>query len=250
MNVTYRTEPMPGGRNEDFVVAGPSWVVVLDGATARADVDSGCRHDVSWLVGQLGSALARQLVTRAEESLPTLLAAAIRGTMAAHGDVCDLGNPDSPSSTVAVLRERAGLVEYLVLCDSSVVLRGVDGTLAVVHDDRVDRLPGGRPYSVELVRSSRNRVGGFWVASTCPEAAGEALTGAVPAGAVDGVLMVTDGVSRLVEWYGRTWEEVVATAAKDGPGRLVEQVREAETEHGPRGGAKRHDDATAVWVTW
>jgi len=250
MNVAYRTEPAPGRRNEDFVIAGPSWVVVLDGATARPDVESGCRHDVPWLVERLGTALALHLATRAGEPLTGVVSAAIRDTMLAHGDGCDLGNPDSPSSTVAVLRKRADTVEYLVLCDSPIALRGVDGTVTVVHDDRLDHLPGGRPYSVELVRSTRNRPGGFWVASTCPDAAGEALTGTVPASSVNGVLMVTDGVSRLVDRYGWSWERLVATAAADGPDRLVEQVRKAEIEYGPRGGGKPHDDATAAWIHW
>jgi hypothetical protein len=78
----------------------------------------------------------------------------------------------SPSSAVAVLRERGEPVDYLVLCDSPIVLQRTDGTLTPVDDDRTDHLPGGRPYSLEPVRASRNRLGGFWVASTAPEREG------------------------------------------------------------------------------
>ncbi len=252
MHISYSTEPapVPGRRNEDFVVSGPDWVAVLDGATAPAGVDSGCIHDVPWLVGQLGAALCRQLATRPAAGLPDVLAAAIRGVVAAHEDTCDLSNVDSPSSTVAIVRRRESMVDYLVLCDSPVALVGTDGTLTVVDDDRTDHLPGGRPYPLALVQSLRNRAGGFWVASTNPDAAYEALSGSVDAASVTGVLLATDGVTRLVEWFGHTWEQLVDTAASTGPAELIEQVRTAELAGDTPNGAKRHDDATAAWVRW
>ncbi|WP_214411220.1 protein phosphatase 2C domain-containing protein [Sphaerisporangium fuscum] len=252
MHISYRTvpAPSPGRRNEDFVIAGPDWIAVLDGATAPAGVDSGCRHDVAWFTGRLGAALGRGLTTTPESGLVDVLSEAVREVMAAHQDGCDLTNADSPSSTVAMVRRRAETVDYLVLCDSPVALAFTDGTVTVIDDDRTEHLPGGRPYSLELVRSLRNRPGGFWVASTRPEAACEALAGSVRAEDLRGVLLATDGVTRLVQWYGRTWEQLVETAANEGPGRLIAQVREAESAHGTPGGAKRHDDATAAWVWW
>ncbi|MET8050558.1 protein phosphatase 2C domain-containing protein [Streptosporangium sp. NPDC005286] len=251
MRISYETAAAPGRpHNEDYVVTGPRWVAVLDGATAPAGVESGCKHDVPWLVAQLGSALARQLATRSQGSLPDLVSAAIRATMAAHADTCDLTNLDSPSSTVAVLRQQGELVDYLVLCDSPIALQHTDGTLTVIDDDRTDRLPGGRPYSLELVRASRNRPGGFWVAAAVPEAAYEALTGSVEASTVSGALLLTDGVTRLVEWYGHTWEQLVDTAATSGPGKLIRWVRQEERDRGAPSIAKKHDDATAAWLTW
>ncbi|MFI6507638.1 protein phosphatase 2C domain-containing protein [Streptosporangium sp. NPDC050855] len=251
MRISYETVAAPGRpHNEDHVIAGPTWVAVLDGATAPAGVDSGCEHDVPWLVAQLGSALTHRLATRPGESLPDLVAAAIRATMAAHADTCDLTDPDSPSSTMAVLRRRDDLVDYLVLCDSPIALRRTDGTLTVVDDDRTGHLPGGRPYSLDLVRRSRNRPGGFWVASTEPEAAYEALSGSVEASTVSGALLLTDGVTRLMEWYGHPWEQLVDTAATDGPGELIRWVRREEQGRGAPSFAKRHDDATAAWISW
>jgi hypothetical protein len=250
VRISYQTAPAPGRVNEDMVIGGPSWVAVLDGATAPSGVDSGCVHDVAWLVARLGGALARELVAGAEESLPDLVAAAIRATMAAHEATCDLRNPDSPSSTLNVLRRRGDQVDYLVLCDSPIAFRHEDGTLTVVDDDRIGALPGGPPYTRELVRSLRNRSGGFWVASTVPEAAYEALTGTLPLAGAAGALLVTDGVTRLIEWYGWDWNRLTATAAGSGPGELIAAVRRAERERGAPAGAKPHDDATAVWVSW
>ncbi len=252
MHISYSTEPapVPGRRNEDAVIAGVDWIAVMDGATAPAGVDSGCIHDVPWLVGQLGAALCRQLANRPAAGLPDVLAAAIRGVVAAHEDTCDLSNIDSPSSTVAIVRRREATVDYLVLCDSPIALVGADGTITVVDDDRTDHLPGGRPYPLALVQSLRNRSGGFWVASTNPDAAYEALSGSVDAAAVSGVLLATDGVTRLIEWFGHTWEQLVDAAASTGPAELIEQVRKAELAGDTPNGAKAHDDATAAWVRW
>ena len=252
MHITYSTAPGTLGRpNEDFVIGGPDWIAVLDGATAPAGVDSGCIHDVPWLVAQLGAALARGLSTRPDVDLADILAGAIRAVMVAHEDTCNLSNVDSPSSTVAILRRRDETVDYLVLCDSPIALAGTDGSVLVVDDDRTDHLPGGRPYSLALVQSLRNKPGGFWVASTKPEAAYEALVGSADASSLRGVLLATDGVTRLIEWFGRSWEQLVETAAKEGPDRLIAQVREAELAvRDTPGGAKRHDDATAAWAWW
>jgi len=252
VHTAHATRPAPdtpGRANEDYVLTGPGWAVVLDGATAPAGVDSGCEHDVPWLVAHLAAALARQLTTRPDTELTGILATAIRDTMRAHEHTCDLTNPDSPSSTAAIVRERDDMLDYLVLCDSPIAIRRRDGRLLVVDDDRTDHLPGGRPYPRALVTSLRNQPGGFWVASTRPDAAEHALTGSLPAADVSGVLMVTDGVSRLVDWYGHTWEALVDVAAAEGPARLVELVRDAERKHGPREGGKTHDDATAVWLS-
>ncbi|GLW68775.1 hypothetical protein Kpho02_10740 [Kitasatospora phosalacinea] len=60
--------------------------------------------------------------------------------------------------------------------------------------------------------------------------------------------MVTDGVSRLVERYGWTWERLLDMLAKQGPEQAVQAIRDAEltTEPGTFRG-KRHDDVTAVY---
>ncbi|MGI5271466.1 protein phosphatase 2C domain-containing protein [Nonomuraea sp. CA-218870] len=245
LRVSYASAAAPGRANEDYVLAGPSWVVVLDGATPAPGVEPGCRHGVPWLVRALAAALAPGM--DGGEPLPEVLSAAIAATVKAHDGACDLGNPNSPSATVALARRRGDLLEYLVLCDSAVVLWRRDGRVTVVRDDRLDRLPGGRPYSLELVASLRNRPGGFWVASTCPEAAGQALAGAVPVAGLRGAALFTDGVTRLADWYGRTWESLAAGAAE--PENLLAEVREQERARGvPHG--KPHDDATAVWMSF
>lgn len=244
MQVTYATESTPGRVNEDYAVCGDGWAVVLDGATAPEGVDSGCVHGVPWLVRHLAAGLARELLLSGRR-LDDMLARAIAETCLAHTGTCDLGNPDSPSSTVSIVRVRDGVLDYLTVGDSPIVIRRPDRTLTPVFDDRIGHLPGGRPYTLGLVRSLRNKPGGFWVASTEPEAAYRAVTGSVPftAGTEAGVF--TDGVSRLVEFYGYDWEQVFSVLDMGGPGGLISLVRSVERDK-PLGSGKQHDDATAV----
>ncbi|WP_049567807.1 protein phosphatase 2C domain-containing protein [Nonomuraea sp. SBT364] len=244
-HVRYATAAAPGRANEDYVIAGPSWVALFDGATAPPGVRSGCVHDVRWLVRTLASGVAARV--DGGEPLADVLADAIAATMSRHAGTCDLANPDSPSATAALARLRGDRLDYLVLCDSAIGLAHPGGGVTVVRDERLDRLPGGRPYSVELVRSLRNRPGGFWVASTCPAAAGRALAGTVDAAGLEGVALFTDGVTRLADWYGRTWDELVA-GARD-PEALIAEVRRRERALGPVRG-KQHDDATAAWMSF
>lgn len=168
--------------------------------------------------------------------------------MAAHGTSCDLSNPDSPSSTVSIVRVRDDVAEYLTLADSPIVIRAGDHSLVPVTDDRLAHLPGGRPYSRELVRSLRNQPGGFWVASTAPEAAHRAVAGSIPFEPGTEIGIFTDGASRLVESYGYEWEHVFSILGNGGPGTLLELVRATERER-PLGNAKQHDDATVVLMT-
>ena len=247
MQVTYATEAAPGRANEDAAICGDGWAVVLDGATAPEGVDSGCIHDVPWLVSHLASRIAEYMLI-GFKSLEDVLGVAIAKTVEAHARTCDLDNPDSPSSTVAIVRARDGLLEYLVLADSPVVVCAPDRALAVISDDRLSHLPGGRPYSLELVRKMRNKPDGFWVASTDPEAAYRAATGSVPFAAGFEAGLFTDGVTRLVEFYGYDWAQIFSVLETSGPAGLIALVRSAERDE-PPGHGKRHDDATAVLMT-
>jgi Protein phosphatase 2C len=238
----------PPSVNEDLVLGGPDFVVVLDGATAPPGVNSGCRHNVAWLVGQLGGHLVAPLLGKSTASLADILADAINGVRTDHVDTCDLSNPDSPSSTVAMVRVGEREVEHLVLADSPVVLRSPDRRVTAVEDNRIDRLP---EYTLAAVRRWRNLPGGFWVASTEPKAAYEAVTGCTPRAEVETVALLTDGASRFVERYGHSWDDLLAVLETEGPGALIDRVRayEVAADAGTFRG-KRHDDATAVlcWI--
>lgn len=246
MEIRYATRAgTPGRPNDDYVVCGPDWVAVFDGATEPSGVDSGCVHDVPWLVRHLAAEVAARMPLR-DSPLDDLLAAAITGLRGWHGGRCDLDNPDSPSATVSLCRASGAELEYLVLADSPVVVLDPRDGASVFRDDAVERLPGGRPYTRELVSKSRNQPGGFWVASTVPDAAYHAVRGTLDLVPGIEVAVLTDGAARYSELYGNSWESLVTLLRADGPAGLIAAVRDLESRNPPPG-AKPHDDATAVY---
>jgi hypothetical protein len=242
MDVTFATEATPGRPNEDHLIATASFVIVIDGVTVPAGVRTGCMHDVPWLVRNLADLLVAGLSDDEHATLRAVTADAIRLLRRRHEATCDLINPDSPSATLAMLRRRGGELDYLVLCDSSVVLERHDG-YEVITDDRTARLPA---YDIASVARLRNASGGFWVASTDPRAAGEALAGTLPVDQVRRAVVLSDGAARYVERFGHTWADLFGLAERDGPRAVLEAVREAESAVAPgqRIRGKQFDDAT------
>lgn len=250
MQILYATEPTPGHANEDFVITGPAWAIVLDGASARPGTDTGCIHDVPWFVRQLGTELARELTSATAAPLDDALARAITATRRLHEHTCDLTNPDSPSATVVALRQRDDQLDYLTLADSPLIV-DIDGEVRAIADDRTAHLAD---YSHEGVRAARNAPDGFYVASTMPEAAYKAIRGTLPAPQVRRAALLSDGAARLVERFRLIdWQELLDLLDTDGPGELIHRTRNAElaetdAERATRRG-KKHDDATAVLIT-
>lgn len=243
MLITQATEASPDvAVNEDLAVSGPHFAVVLDGATQIAGVDTGCIHDVPWLVARLGGRLAYLLLTD-DGGLDDILATAIEDVMALHSITCDLANPDTPATTVSIVREREQAVEYLVLADSPILLRDPDGTVDVVVDDRLDFLPG---YDVATVREHRNVPGGFWVAGNTPAAATEAIVRTRPRAGLDVAALFSDGASRLAERHGMPWADLLSLLERDGPSAVIERVRAEDRRTAGTLPGKTHDDATAV----
>lgn len=230
--------------NEDFVLAAQDFVIMLDGATPVASLETGCIHDVPWLVRHLDRRLAEGITAPGDASLASILERAIQRVREAHADTCDLDNPNSPSSTVALLRVRGQRADYLALADSSVVFRMADGGILAITDDRLDHLDD---YSVAGVGAARNTREGFWVASTQPEAARYAVTGSVDLGSqpVHSAAVLTDGAATLVERHGWTWEQLFGVLDL-GPEELVRRTRDADEVATVEFRGKRHDDATAV----
>ncbi|MFE3930440.1 hypothetical protein ACFX44_25025 [Streptomyces sp. YIM B13508] len=247
----------------------PALAVVLDGLST-AGLSTGCRHGVPWFVAHLGGHL---MATLADPSvtLPDGLASALERVAAIHPE-CDLANPGTPSATVAVLRQRYGVLDYLVLADSPVVLEGTSGDHTVITDLRVDEVLPELRAEVEqyethtskhrealqrLVlaqRQVRNTPDGYWVAGANPEAARHCITGSAKIGNVRSAAVMSDGVSRLVTEYGMsTWKEMFTLLRMDGPRGLIETVRQTEATD-PTGRRwpryKSGDDATVAFCQW
>ncbi|MEU5538929.1 hypothetical protein [Streptomyces sp. NPDC020362] len=268
MRVAIDTQPGGAAPNEDWVAGTPTLAVVLDGLST-AGLDTGCRHGVPWYVAHLGSQLVAQL-TDPETSLAAGLERALEQVAALHPE-CDLGNPGTPSATVAVLRQREGFLDHLVLADSPVVLEGHQD-FTVITDLRVDDVLPALRAEVEQYethtaehkaalqrfvtaqRQTRNTSAGYWVAAAGPEAADHALVGSTPTDDVLAAAVLSDGASRLVTEYGMaTWREVFTMLRTDGPRDLINAVRKVEAmdptgRRWPR--YKPGDDASAAFCQW
>ena len=185
------TDPgSPDKPNEDAFAILPTLAVVADGATSPPHLGDGCIHGPAWDAQTLVGFVAAAHLSRPAAEPADLLAEAIERTTQAHSGTCDVGHPGSPSATLAMLAlSPNGIARWLVLGDCTFVAdAGPD--LLVVSDDRLSNTshaeraavkePGAASDPVEYARridalvlaqrAHRNRPGGFWVASTDPQA--------------------------------------------------------------------------------
>jgi hypothetical protein len=270
MQVWSATEPAPGRlENEDLVFRHGDLLGVLDGATVPDGFDTGCVHGPAWYVRHLAARLALAEAARPTATLAGHLAAAILAVRSDHADQCDLDHPGTPSSTVCLLRRAGDHVDYLVLCDSPLVVdlgnqvqlvadgrlaeaaAQVRQTAAALTGPDVDAATAFR-RAVEVQRQTMNQTHGYWVAAANPDAAYHALTGDLPLFGphrVRRAALLSDGAAGAVDRFGLVdWRGLLDLIERDGPRELIRRVRLAEDDGGQPAGRrfKRHDDASVV----
>ena len=266
-----------GRPNEDAFAVLPTLLVVADGATSPASLGDGCIHGPAWY--------ARHLVA-------AVVAAHSADPDAAPSDLTRIGDhahdrfafrhlrcrtPRDPVGDCChPLFDTSGLGRWLVLGDCT-LLHDNGTELLVVTDNRLSnsslaereaiKVPGGASDPSEHLRrvdalvlaqrNHRNRPGGFWVASSNPEAAYHAYVGNLQHDAsstVNRAALLTDGASSVVDTYAfATWAEVMKVMEAEGPGSLLKIARSIELDDQyadsfPR--IKFSDDATALFATW
>src|SRR5579859_4586866 len=80
VEIRYTCEPSPDtAANEDFVLTGANFALVLDGATPSG-LPTGCVHDVPWFVTRLAGQLGAFLLAHPDEPLQEVLRQAILRT--------------------------------------------------------------------------------------------------------------------------------------------------------------------------
>lgn len=238
----------PGRPNEDAAARAGSVAVLADGAGVPARFRAGCVHSVAWYSHALVAALVRELSDPAV-AMREGLARAIGAVRDRHASTCDLG-AGSPSATVVAVRARGDVLEHLVLCDSSLLLARRDGGTARLTDPRIDAVLA-QERAPEAIEARRNAPGGFWVARHEPEAAREALVGAEPLAGLDGVALVSDGVTRAVDVLGLCDDGALTGRCTDRAraASLLDEIRREESRRAQRGDPgvrKVHDDATIL----
>ncbi|MEU4397556.1 hypothetical protein [Micromonospora orduensis] len=265
MRVSLATSAGQVGRpNEDFVGAVPGAVVLLDGAGIPG-AEALCSHGVVWYTRRLGGTLLGHLSRDDGRDLAAILATALGEVAAEHAHTCDIADPASPQATVALVRAHRGRLDHLVLADSFLVLDRARAGPLVITDERevVARrhcaaplegvAPGTPEYDrvrascVTALRARRNRPGGYWIAKDDPRAAREAVTGSSSLGDLNGVALVSNGASRIVDPYGLTdWPGVLELLRAGGPAGVIARVRQAEAQAPD---ARVPDDATVAHCT-
>lgn len=254
----------PDRPNEDALFSRSGIAVVVDGAGLPKSMRAGCRHTVNWYANQLAVAFGTALLDR-RVAMPQALSRAIVEVSHRH-DGCAL-NEGSPSATVAAWRLQPSVVEYLVLCDASVVVLAGDRAVEIT-DERLSLLTAeqeaarvavdsDRPTASAIldarrvaIEANRNVEGGFWCCQTDPAAADQALTDSYRISELDGIAIATDGATRGYQSLGaHTLQQFATQAVLGGAAALLADIRAAEHQQRQRLDAtavKVHDDATLI----
>lgn len=244
VHTTLLSDPSVPGANEDAGGVLGEVAVVLDGAGLPQRFRAGCRHSVAWY----SHSLAAHLLTRAQDpatGLGSALAGAIADVRELHEQQCNLA-AGSPSATVVAVRRSGEHLEHLVLCDSSLLLRGRGGEVVRVTDLRIDEVVTAE-RTAEAIEARRNVPGGFWVARHEEEAADQALVGRTPLVALDSAHLVSDGITRAVDLLGLHDEASLAQALTVDPAQVIAELRAGERALPPQARPRKlHDDATVL----
>ena len=172
---------------------------------------------------------------------------------------------------MAAWRTDADHVEYLTLCDASVLVLDADGDVHEVTDDRIEsatrplidarleskQAAGGavsftdvRDARREAVEATRNTDDGFWCVQDDPRAAYRAVHGRLARKDVDGIVAASDGATRAYRLLATHSVDEFAHDVLDGAlVSMAQEVREAEEAHTTSltaDGLKPHDDLTVV----
>ena len=259
--IAVRTAERPGRPDrpsEDRIFQTANAVVILDGATQAFTLE----RSGGWIADEVGQRLAEAL-----EQTPTIdLRSMLRTTIAEVAEEFGLKPGSSPSTTVSIVRTHGEVADILVLCDSPVVVMDTGGNATAIQDGRLAKVsstvprPAGKrdmskPVWVERMatfETYRNKPGGYWCVSASPEAADEAIVTQVALADYKAIMLMTDGVSAIVDSYQQlSWAEAVNLADTD-PAELIDLVHTTElgdpdATRWTRG--KTHDDKAVALLT-
>ena len=117
---------------------------------------------IAWYARTLGGLLA---AGACDERVPLaeVLNRGIERVSQMHAGTCDLGHPATPGATVIIARQRGDTLEYLVLCDSVLVLMPRAGEPCAITDTKLGETMARfrRPPAWRPAPGTRCRVAGL-----------------------------------------------------------------------------------------
>lgn len=247
---------VPGCANEDIVGLSGSYLWVFDGAS-RAD-ERACIQ-ARRLVAALDAGI-RLAVAAAPGSLRDVMVAAVRHARNECGDARCGGWKSSAAGIIA--RVDNGRLEYLRLGDVSLIVVQRDDVVVLGDPTAIDRerqyladaAVSGRSLSevIQKRHTTMNQEGGYWMWSTEPLAALQAQTGVISLAPDARLLLLSDGLMRLVDLFGRmTASELIEHIESFGFLATIEVLRQIESTT-PNAGhfvrAKQCDDASGLYA--
>lgn len=269
---------VPSGKvNDDRVGAAGTLAWAIDGATdvlAEPLMPGG--SDAAWIAGALDEELLK-LGAAPPASLKDLVG--ILTDRAASRFAAERRRPpvaphEQPSAAGFIVRLDSPQIEHLSLADCQCLMQhagtpaySIDLDPEVAQGDRraievmktFRAKPGGaswREARAEIwprIRAARDRLNmpnGYGVLSVIAPPEKFMRTGRVGVGPGDRLLLATDGLTRLVDMFGRySHDELMRIACAQGLAALTKELREMEAADGdcvhvPR--TKPHDDASAI----
>lgn len=251
---------------------------LLDGATQLVPPNHGM--DAAWHVGELSKEFHSALSAQPDISLSALARQSIAIVAKRYFDATGL-TPDAPRdlcpfSTLLLCRlaEDKKLLDYLVVCDSTLAVIGPSGA-TIISDKRLDAtdplaktdalLREGFGFGSDEYKAAMrsvydetgllmNKAGGWDAIAQDETVIDRALTGTIPLSADDHILLMSDGFTRAIDTLNiySSWESLLADVETKGLGHVLESVRIVEKSD-PNGKAYQrssiHDDATALWIS-
>lgn len=267
-----------GTANEDAVVCGEDYLVVIDAATGLEPFHfTEEATDARWFAKSLAELLDFELQKEksATVSLTDILknaAAKLQGKLDAFGYAeCREGYP---SACVSILRMVGERLEYLVLGDCPILLEGPEG-VKLLYDDSVTkrdnevvewikeqhRVRGisfseARKEARGLLRKNRremNRPDSYWIFEPTGRGVAHAMKGSMDAAGIQGAALLSDGFYEAYEVFGiaASVDRFYAMIKEQEPVRLLEWLRR-EQENGMESERacrlKERDDASLIWA--
>ena len=266
--------PKPPNEDAHGVAPGAAWVI--DGATGvNRGADILEPSGAAWLAQTLSDTLSGLLSGGEPASLDETLAAAEAKVSRAFEDAVDnrdIEAPDLPTACLGLALLHEGRLELAAIGDISILHRRSDGTVTLLSDHAIEAVaarthaafaearrlrPDEDPWPLvrETIRENRllaNQPGGYNVVHPRSSWRSLVVRATHPVEPGDVLLLLTDGLYRLIDHFGILTEaDLVEAALSQGLHPLVERLRaeenaDADGIRAPR--IKKHDDATGVLV--